>query len=169
MGDNPRDNIDARFGKGLGEQGLIKLEKRPRYCGLRLRVGKRTYIAAYAHGILPKGQPYMLTYSYVSGQEVKTAAPATGAWPIEVVVPIQIEFIGKIAWFQIGGEAEVLMDGTSNIAAGDFLSVTTGETAFTYEGTSMAKDSKAVAVDAYEDASDALYTAILIDKPCEIT
>ncbi len=56
MGQNLRDNIGMRFGEGLGEEGLLRLSRRPRYTGLRMRVRNRTYISAYAHATLAKGQ-----------------------------------------------------------------------------------------------------------------
>lgn len=161
------ENIDIRFGKGMGEEGAKSLNRRPKYCGLRLRVGQKEYLSVYATAALTLGYVYRVTYSQTAGQELKTATPATDAGTCVTAVPYQAERLGVIAWLQVGGEAEASVEGTTDVAAGDFLEVLNGETDFKKDGT-LSKNSAAVAVDAQATNSAVVCTVMLINKAHEI-
>jgi len=105
------ENIDARFGKGLGDEGWKNLDQRPKFPGIELVIGNKEYISAYTHGALTYGYPYMIDYGTTKGQEFVTAAPAdTGTLFLRVVVPYRDEAAGVLAWLQTRGAAQSLSD-----------------------------------------------------------
>lgn len=66
--------------------------------------------------------------------------------------------IGALAWFQIGGKAKALVDGTDAVVAGDALEVINGGTSFI-----KAASARDLATGAIAGAAQAAASAVLID------
>jgi len=163
-----KDNLNIRFGQGLADEGLKFFGRTPEYCGQELTRDGKTYISAYASSALTLGKVYQLTYSQTAGQEVQTATPATIGGPTITAVARRAEKAGDIVWLQKGGQCEAYVEGTTDVAAGDFLEVLNGENDFKKDGSALSENSAAVAVDAQSDNSAVLVTVMLINKVHQI-
>lgn len=94
----------------------------------------RIVVYAKAHASLNAYQPYLVNPSIITedldrdgvadnaGTAV-TAAPATIAAAVYVGVPQKDYAAGEIAQLVIGGAGKMLVDGTDDVAAGDYIEV----------------------------------------------
>ena len=141
------------------------LSTTPTVAGTFIAVGNKQYVSAY-HLLSVAGTPYQLNYGIVSGKEYEAVAPATLAFPQRIMVPVVGGTVG-LQWFQIGGEIEALVDGTADVAAGDFIRVINAGVAFivsTGTATVQAIDDSAMAVDAQAADSAVSGTIILLNN-----
>jgi len=98
---------------------------------------------------LVKGRPYLISYGYATGQEVKASTPATMAFPVMLGFALENTAAGAIGSFQISGYCEALVVGTGNLSAGRMLEAINSATYLTDDGaTTRAATSAAVLVDA---------------------
>lgn len=147
-----RDNLNTRFGKGLTDSGAKSLNRRPKHAGLKLKIGKKVYLAVYTHAALTKEQPYQVNYGTTVGQELVSQAPATSTLFHWIGVPYRAEAKGVLAWLQIKGPCRALCYGDNDITAADYLEVLNTGTYFVVDhATRTAKGAAKVATD-YDDA-----------------
>lgn len=123
----------------------------------------RTYLSAYNRvtGGTAAGQPVSLDYDQTYG--CKAIANATTDSEVYLYTGVAKDHMpvpyGALAWWQIGGKAKALVDGTSaDVAAGDALEVINGGTAFIKAGS--ARD---LATGAIAGAAQAANSAVLVD------
>jgi hypothetical protein len=108
---------------------------------------EKRFIYVKSHSALTQYQPYVLGYSNTSGSEVITAAPATRASGVTVVVP-QVAFTsGYFGFVQVFGPCTALLANETHVA-GDFLEILNAGTTFIVDETSgsTAYSTKSVAI-----------------------
>ncbi len=144
--------------------GAARLAAAPSAAGLDMWVGDKHYFSAYNEtgGATVIGQ--VVTKGYSNDYGVEVIANATTAFTVKTAVSLGAVAEHALAWWQDEGDAEALVDGDSvDVAAGDFLEVLNGGTAFTKDGAARTAVSAAVAVDANAGAA-ALKTVRLIGE-----
>ena len=147
------------------EQGILsnlRLEK----CGVIAQEDGKTYVSAYngSGAALVVGKVYQLTYGYVEKQEIAIGTPATTTFSTKVGVAIAVTPDGAIGWLQTGGICEAYVEGTTDVAAGDFLEVLNSELNFKKDGSARTTVSAARAVDAQAANSAVLVTVNMINE-----
>jgi len=124
-----------------------------------------TYISAYNEtGGDISAAGTVVTLGYSNDYGVEAIAVATTSFPVRTAVSLGAVSEHDLAWFQVGGEAEAGVEGTSDVAAGDFLEVLNGESAFKKDGSSRTTVSAAVAVDAQSENEVVVVTVRLINE-----
>lgn len=108
----------------------------------------KKYMYIYGASGLTANLPYAISYSTVSGQEVKAITPATFAAPGQYICVPQVTIASTYyGWVQIQGHCEAAMG--ASITAGYYLSVENGGVTFTSdETTSVSTETCAAAIDA---------------------
>lgn len=135
-------------------------------CGVFYQEEGKTYISAHngTGAALVPGKVYVLTYGSVEKREVAVGNPATSTFAVMTGVAVAATPNGEIGWIQVGGICEAYVEGTTDVAAGDFLEVLNGENDFKKDGTARSTVSAAVAVDAQATDSAVLVTVNLINE-----
>ena len=141
------------------------LANTPTVAGATLAFGGKQYIAAY-HLLSVAATPYQINYTDTAGQEYTAVAPATLAFPQRIAVPVVGGTVG-LQWFQIGGLISALVDGTADVASGDFVRVINAGTAFIVSGgtaTVQAIDDSAMAQAAQATDSAVAISVLLLNN-----
>ena len=107
------------------------------------------------------GDVAVLTFGYAKGSYLKATTPANSSVYQYVVVILETIASHAIGRVQVFGECEAFVEGTADVAAGDFLEVTNGKNEF-YKDGSRSVNSAAIAVDAQADAGNVLSTVFLL-------
>jgi hypothetical protein len=116
-------------------------------------------------GDLVVGEVVVIAYDDAAGAELCVATAATIAAPgVRTAVAAEAVTDDTFGLFYVGGLCQALVNGTTDVDAGDFLEVINGADNFIKDGTSRAITSAAVAVEAYTDATDALKWVVLIPE-----
>ena len=110
------------------------------------------------------GDVAVLTFGYASGSYMKATTPATSSVYQYVVVALEAIASTAIGRVQIIGECEAYVEGTTDVAAGDFLEVTNTKNEFYKDGSSRSTNSAAIAVDAQATNSNVLSTVFLLGE-----
>ena len=136
--------------------------------------GEREFIRAYWDGSDPAailaGQPVAISYDTgATGYNPLVMQPATLAiYRYIAVATVAITAAGWY-WFQIRGLCEALVDGTTDVGAGDYLEVINAGTAFVVDhATIRSAVSVASAIDARTADSAALSTVFLIGDMAQV-
>jgi len=157
------ENIDARFGKGLGDEGWKSLNRRPLHAGVELVVGDKEYLSVYTHAALTKGMPYMIDYGTTAGQELVTAAPAdTGTLFLRIGVPWRDEPKNVLTWIQVRGPCSGYVNGDTDITAGAYLKVAAAADNFVIDHATRTADGCAKMAAAYTTDADVLRDIVLL-------
>lgn len=114
------------------------------------------------------GDVLVLTYGYASGTEVNASIPATSSVYQQIVVAIEAIASTAIGRFQKSGYCEAYVEGTTDVAAGDFLEVLNGENEFKKDGAARTVYSVARAVDAQALNSNVKVTVFLFGERTQI-
>jgi len=115
------------------------------------------------------GDVLVLTYGYASGTEVNASTPATNTALFQyVVVAIEAIAAAAIGRFQMSGYCEAYVEGTTDVAAGDFLEALNTKNEFYKDGASRTVNSVARAVDAQAANSNVLVTVFLLGERVNI-
>ena len=125
--------------------------------------GKTVKQYLYVPANTEEGEVLVKTYDGDSAKSPKAVAAATSAFNREVVVATQDQ--GTTAGFQwcvIAGPCYALVDGTTDVAVGNFLEVLNGADGFTKDGTAQATTSAAIALEAVTANEDTLAKVELI-------
>lgn len=140
------------------------LDAPPPAAGIEVEEDGKRYVSAYNEtgSASAKGEVATIAYSNDYGTEVIAAATTT--FPVRTAVGVKAYAQHELGWWQIAGEAEALVEGTTDVAAGDFLEVLNTETAFKKDGASRTTVSGAVAIDAQATNSAVLSTVRLIPE-----
>jgi len=157
-----RDNLNIRFGKGLTDSGEKSLNRQPEHAGLKLKIGPKVFLAVYTHAALTKGQPYQITYGTTSGQELVSVAPATTTIFHYIGVPWRSESKGVLAWLQIKGPCDALVNGTTDVVAGDYLEVLNGGTYFVKDHATRTAKGAAKMAAAYTNNATGSHRIVLL-------
>lgn len=87
----------------------------------------RTEVRLYNAGsALVKGQVYLVDYKGTPGTSPRAITPATNTPTREVVVAVEAVPANSWGWFCLGGWVDAMVEGTTAVAIGDYLKVTTG-------------------------------------------
>lgn len=128
--------------------------------GTKSADGVNEYVTAKAHGTLAVGDVVVIAYDE-DGPE--TAAAATSTVYQQVGVVCTAATVGLEVLLQTRGFAEAMVEGTTDVAVGDFLEVLNTENEFKKDGTRSA-NSVAVAVDAQAANSNVLSTVFMLGE-----
>jgi len=146
--------------------------EKPTEAGLMVIQDGKVFVSIFNTGPsadLTAYQPYQLTYKSTALKHVDVKVPGTLANAVNIIgVPQAAIADDAFGWVQVYGEAECLVDGTTDVAAGDFLEVINSGTAAIKEGTALAKGSFAVAVDAVTADAATQATVFLTGLQVEI-
>ena len=108
------------------------------------------------------GDVAVLTFGYAKGSYLQATTPATSSVYQYIVVALEAIASTAIGRVQVFGECEAFVEGTSAVAAGDFLEVTNAKNEFYKDGSSRSVNSPAIAVDAQATAGNVLSTVFLL-------
>jgi len=136
-------------------------------CGIRLALEDGTvFISAWngTGGALTPGKVYGVGYAGVSGSEVRIVATATTTFDIKTCVAYTAAADSAITWVQVAGICEAYVEGTTDVAAGDFLEVLNAEADWKKDGAARTTVSGAVSLDAQADNSAVRVTVFLIEE-----
>lgn len=106
--------------------------------------------------------------SAASGLLAKTVAAVSV--DVKLAVAESAISFGNVGWFCIHGWVDALVEGTTDVTAGDFLKLVAGTTtiAFIKDGTSRTSDSGAVAMAGQTANSEVSTRVLLFDERCDI-
>lgn len=137
--------------------------------GQRRFDGNREYIYMYFSAAVTAGTPFVLSYDGDEETNPKGVAPATNTtFQTLIVFPTKTATAAGWQWAQYKGDAEVLVDGTTDVAKDDFLEVINAGTALIKDATSRGVGSVAIAQEARTDNSAGLVNVYLIGDPVQI-
>jgi hypothetical protein len=140
----------------------LSLADVPPDTGIELQIGAKQYISAHA-ATSTAGNMVAITYTQTVGQEVAAAALPISTFVIRTAATVATSGSAVIGWYQVGGLAEVSVDGSGTaILVGDFLEVLDATTALIKAGTSRVLTAAAKAVDASTSAE--IVTVFLINE-----
>lgn len=124
--------------------------------------GNRRWIYAYCATAETIGKVRVITYTGVQTTTPTAATPATNTTVYQQVgvASVTTTAAGWL-WYQIKGDAEALVEGTTDVAVGDFLEVLTTETSFKKDGTSRTTNSPCIAQEAQAANSSVLTNVYL--------
>jgi len=115
------------------------------------------------------GDVLVLTYGYTAGTEVNVTIPATNTSLYQyIVVALEAVSDAAIGRFQMSGYCEAFVEGTTDVAAGDFLEVLNANNEFKKDGTSRTVNSVARAVEAQAENENVLVTVFLLGERVNI-
>ncbi len=130
------------------------------------RDGNKAYIYCYVQASALAGQPLVLSFTGVpgaSGTNPGTATAATSSvYQLIVVPPVAQGATAGFQWCQFKGDAQVLVDGTTDVAIGDFLKCTNTATSLSKDNTTRQTTSVAISQVAYTTNSAALKAVYLL-------
>lgn len=138
------------------------LDIAPTVAGTQLQVAGKQYFAAHIGSAPTVGKVHVFDYTETTNEEVTAITPATETTPRRS--GIATTTATGLQWFQIGGLAEAFVEGTTDVAAGDYLEVLNTEQDWKKDATAIDVTSGAVAIDAQAADSAVLVTVFLIDK-----
>lgn len=118
----------------------------------------KTFLSAYNRVGAAVKQGQVATINYVTTYGTAAIANATKTFPVRTGVFMYRQAADDLCWLQIGGKAKALVDGTTDVAAGDSLEVLNTGTAFVKDTTARSALSGAIALEA-----QAANEAVLVD------
>lgn len=135
-------------------------------CGIEFNIPDKqgTGITAYNNtgAAIAAGDVLLLTDGYQAGKEKLAGVPATNAVYQWVVVALDAIADAAIGRFQKSGYCEAYVEGTTDVAAGDFLEVLNNNNEFKKDGAARTVYSVARAVDAQATNSNVKVTVWLL-------
>lgn len=125
--------------------------------------GNKEYIFMYFTAAVTAGVPYVVDYDGDEESNPKNAAPATSTTVYQrVVFPTETTTAAGWQWAQFRGDAEVICNGTDDIAKDDYLEVINAGVALIKEGTTKGEGSIAIAQEAFTTNSTGLVNVFLL-------
>ena len=122
-------------------------------------------------GEIAKGQVCLVDFAKDDLKEAKaTPLSAAIAFPVLLAVATEVVADTKYGVFQTFGEVDALVEGTTDVAAGNFLKVdvSVSTTGFIKDGTSRSAASGAIAKAAQADNSEVLTSVFLLGQQCTV-
>jgi hypothetical protein len=132
--------------------------------GQEVRDGKTLFKYVYVPASTAEGEVYVLSVSGTEAQSPSAVAVATSAFPVRTCVATEAQTAAGYQWVVIEGECDALVDGTTDVAEGDFLEVLNGADGFIKDGTSRTTVSAAIAREAQTTNADTLTKVTLIGE-----
>lgn len=126
----------------------------------------KVFVDAIAHAALAVGKPVAVHPD--KDVMAKTAAPATLAVLHYVGAPQKAVAAGEVAQILVGGKGGLLVDGTTDVAAGDYLEVLNTGTAAVKDGTTRSVNCIAMALEAQTANSAVLIDVQFIGIPVQV-
>lgn len=131
--------------------------------------GNKLSVFAYIAANVAVGTPLFLQYDGDEETNPKGTVPATDtAIGQFIIFPTELSTTAGFQWCQVRGDAEVLCDGTNDIAKDDFLEVINAGVALILDGTSRTDHSVAIAQEAYTTNAAGLVNVYLFGERCQI-
>lgn len=127
--------------------------------------GNREYVFCYVAADVLNGQVGVITYDGDEESNPTFSAPATSNTYQQIAVSpkaIDVSVDGHYHWFQIKGDCEALVEGTTDVAKDDFLEVLNGEDSFKKDATTRSTNSVAIAQEAQAANSEVLTNVYLL-------
>ena len=115
-----------------------------------LEEGNREYVFCQVPASTPAGTPLKLSYDGDEESNPKGAVPSTDA-SVKHLIVFNPTLVGSSAEFQkcqYRGDADILVDGTTDVAKDDFLEVINAGTGLIKDGTTKTVQSVAIAQEA---------------------
>ncbi len=111
------------------------------------KVGHYARVYNATGGVLTLNAVYMINYSGNPATSPQVIACATSTPTRELVIAKEAIAIASWGWVCFAGWTDALVDGTTDVAVGDFLKLTSGTsaTAFIKDGTTITAASHAIA------------------------
>lgn len=118
-------------------------------------------------GALVKSQVMLVEFTGLATTNYGVITVATKTPPYYAVVATEAVAIGAFSWFVIQGYCDALVQGTTAVAAGDFLKIAqaTSTTGYLKDGTSKTTSSHAIAHAAQATASNVAAKVCLLGEP----
>ena len=127
--------------------------------------GNKTFIFAYCAAAETRGNVRVITYD---GDEETNPTAGTPATQTSVYQRVGVATVTTTAagflWYQIKGDCEALVEGTTDVAKDDFLEVLNGETSFKKDGASITTNVVAIAQEAQATNSAVLTNVYLLGE-----
>lgn len=131
--------------------------------GARRIEGNREYIFAYCAAAETVGKVRVITFDGDEETNPTAGTPATETGVYQQIgVATKTTSAAGFLWYQIKGDCEALVEGTTNVAKDDFLEVLTTETSFKKDGASITTNAVAIAQEAQESNSSVLTNVYLL-------
>lgn len=131
--------------------------------GAMKREGNKEFIYAYCAAAETRGKVRVITFDGDEETNPTAAAPATETTVYQTVGVATVSTTAAgFLWYQIKGDCEALVEGTTDVAKDDFLEVLNGETSFKKDGTSRTVNSVAIAREAQASNSSVLTDVYLL-------
>lgn len=117
-----------------------------------------------------KGVPYMVAPVNTSGVlEYEAVTPATLAVNLYVGCPQENDYaIGEVIPLQIGGRGQCLVDGTTDVAIGDYLEVLNTAGSAVKDGTTRSVNCFCMAAEDQTSATPTLIEVLFLGLPVQV-
>lgn len=132
--------------------------------GARKVDGNREFIYAYCAAAETVGKVRVITFDGDEETNPTAAEPATSSVYQIVGVATKTTTAAGFQWYQIRGDAEALVEGTTDVAKDDFLEVLNAETSFKKDAASRSTNSAAIAQEAQASNSSVLTNVYLFGE-----
>ena len=131
--------------------------------GATKKEGNREYVYAYAAAAETVGKVRVITFDGDEETNPTAGSPATETTVYQQTgVATKTTTAAGFLWYQTKGDAEALVEGTTDVAKDDFLEVLTTETSFKKDGTSITTNAVAIAQEAQAANSSVLTNVYLL-------
>jgi len=133
--------------------------------------GNRRFIYAYVSADVSAGQVGVISFDGDELNNPTFGTPATLAvYQYIAVAPkaLDVSEDGYYMWFQIKGDAEALVEGTTDVAKDDFLEVLNGETSFKKDHATRSINSVCIAQEAQASNADVLTNVYLLGERVQV-
>lgn len=98
-------------------------------------------------------------------QGMQALAPATNTFNVYTAVAMEAVAVDAVGFFQLSGVCDAFIEGTTDVAAGDFLEVLNGENEYKKDGAARTTVSSAIALAAQAANSNVLTSVYKIGEP----
>ena len=129
--------------------------------------GNREYIWCYTSADVVRGQVGVITYDGDEETNPTFSTPATSSVYQYVGVAVKAQDVSVEGYFikvQIKGDAEALVEGTTDVAKDDFLEVLNTEDSFKKDASSRSTNSVCIAQEAQASDSEVLTNVYLLGE-----
>lgn len=123
--------------------------------------GNRIYIYAYCAGAETRGNVRVISYDGDEETNPTAGTPATSSVYQKIGVAMKTTSAAGFLWYQLQGDAEALVEGTTDVAKDDFLEVLNGEVSFKKDSATRSTNSVGIAQEA-QTTNSAVLTNIYL-------
>ena len=123
--------------------------------------GNKRFIWAYCAGAETVGKVRSITFDGDEATNPTAAAPGALAGYQEIGVATKTTTAAGFLWYQTKGDAEALVEGTTDVAKDDFLEVLSTETSFKKDNATRSTNSVCIAQEAQASNASVLTNVYL--------